>query len=242
MSEDSFSESQTLVFVHGSGDSAAVWRPLIALLPEFTSVALDLPGHGALRDQPGPVELSVGDYAELVVNELARRSLRPFAIIGHSLGGAITLRLALDHPERMQRLVLVGSGARLRVAPAFLTEAQVAPPTGVVAITRMSFSEAHAAQADAYHAARPTCAPGVLYRDLAACDHFDVMAELERITLPTLIVVGAEDRMTPPRYAEYLHARVHASDLVVIPEAGHYVQLEQTTAVADAICHWLRAG
>ncbi|MFI5277667.1 MAG: alpha/beta fold hydrolase, partial [Ktedonobacterales bacterium] len=51
--------TETLVFVHGSGDSGAVWAPLITLLPDVHAVALDLPGHGALVDQPGPAEMSV---------------------------------------------------------------------------------------------------------------------------------------------------------------------------------------
>ncbi len=239
MADDASGADATLVFVHGSGDSADVWRPLIALLPEFTCIALDLPGHGALRDQPGPTEMSVGDYAEWVARELKRRSLRPSVIAGHSLGGAIALRLALDSPGLAPRLALVGTGARLRVAPALLAEAQMAGPSGSAAIVRASFAAAHTGQADAFHTARPPTAPGMLYRDLTACDQFDVMAELERITMPTLIVVGADDRMTPPKYAEYLHARLSTSELVVIPDAGHYVQLEQPQAVADALRGWL---
>ena len=234
--------NETLVFLHGSGDSAAVWQPLISLLPEVHTVALDLPGHGALRDQPGPAEMSVSDYATFVAQELERRGLGPAVIVGHSLGGAIALRLALDHPALARRLALVGSGGRLRVAPAFLAEARTAAPTGVPAVTRMSFAEAHPAQADLYHATRPPTAPGMLYRDLVACDQFDVMAELDRISAPTLIIVGSEDRMTPPKYAEYLHARVPASELVVIPEAGHYVQIEQPQAVANALRRWLAAA
>lgn len=230
---------QTLVFIHGSGDSAAVWGPLIALLPEVESVALDLPGHGALADTPGAPTMSVADYATYVRGEIERRGLSQPVVLGHSLGGAIALQLALESPTLVSRLALVGSGARLRVAPAFLEAARGADPVGVSVITRISFAEEHAAEADAYHARRAPTAPGILYRDLAACNQFDVMGELERITQPTLVVVGESDRMTPPKFAEFLAARVRESTLIVIPDAGHYVQIEQPQRVADAIRAWL---
>lgn len=230
---------QALVFIHGSGDSAQVWEPLIALLPEVEAVALDLPGHGALVDQPGATTMSVGEYATFVRDEIERRGLIRPTVVGHSLGGAVALQLALEAPALVGRLALVGSGARLRVAPAFLTAAREAGAQGAPIITRMSFAEAHATEADAYQARRAPTAPGVLYRDLAACDQFDVMGELERITQPALIIVGAHDRMTPPKFAEYLHTRLRASALAVIPDAGHYAQIEQPALVASALREWL---
>jgi pimeloyl-ACP methyl ester carboxylesterase len=231
--------TETLVFVHGSGDSGAVWGPLIALLPEVYAVALDLPGHGALTEQPGPAEPSVADYAAFVRGELERLGADKPTLVGHSLGGAIALRLALDAPERVGRLALVGSGARLRVAPAFLEAARAADSTGMLAITRMAFAEQHTAEADRYHAQRAGAAPGALYRDLAACNQFDVMSEAARITQPTLLVVGEGDRMTPPKYSEYLAAQLPNATLAVIPDAGHYAQIEQPQRVADALRAWL---
>lgn len=230
---------ETLVFVHGSGDSGAVWQPLIALLPEYNCIALDLPGHGALVDEPGPPEMGVGEYAAFVRDELARRGIAAPTLIGHSLGGAVVLRLALDAPDIVGRLALVGSGARLRVAPAFLEKSRVAGPQGVSAITRVAFAGDHVAQAEAYQATRPPTAPGILYRDLAACDRFDVMADVARIAAPTLLIVGAGDLMTPPKYAEFLHGRLAKSTLEIIPDAGHYAQVEQPKAVADALRRWL---
>lgn len=235
-------DKQTLVFVHGSGDSARVWEPLIALLPDVEAVAIDLPGHGALVDQPGPATMSVGDYAAFVGAEIERRGLSRPTLVGHSLGGAIAMRLALSTPDVAGRLVLVGTGARLRVSPTFLASAREADPMGDPLLTRTAFAEEHAEAASAYHAKRAPTAPGALYRDLSACDQFDVMAEVERISQPTLIVTGESDRMTPPKFAEFLHARLPNSALVVIPDAGHYVHIEQPERVAAAIGDWLARG
>lgn len=231
--------SETLVLIHGSGDSAAVWGPLLAAAPEARAVAIDLPGHGALVAQPGPTTMSVSDYAAFVRTEVERRGLEQPVVVGHSLGGGVALQLALESPHLVGRLALVGSGARLRVAPAFLEAAREAGTSGVPLITQTAFDAAHAAEANAYQAERPPTAPGVLYRDLVACNQFDVMGEVTRITQPTLLIVGANDRMTPPKFSEYLAERLPAATLAIIPDAGHYAQIEQPQRVADALRAWL---
>lgn len=230
-----------MVFVHGSGDSARVWEPLIALLPEFSSVALDLPGHGALAQEPGPPDLSVADYAAFVREEITRRGLERSMLIGHSLGGAIAMRAGLDAPDQVARLGLVGTGARLRVAPAFLEAAREAGAEGVWDVTQASFAAQHEDAARAFHTHRAPAAPGVLYRDLFACNAFDVMGEVGCISQPTLVVVGESDRMTPPKFSAYLADQIPASTLVVVPDAGHYVQIEQPERVAEALRAWLSA-
>lgn len=231
----------TLVFVHGSGDSAQVWEPLIALLPEYHTVALDLPGHGALASQPGPQSMSVADSAAFVLSEMSRRDLERPMLIGHSLGGAIALRVALDAPERVGRLGLLGTGARLRVAPAFLEAAREADVSGVWAVTQASYAAQHESDAQAFHARRAPTAPGALFRDLSACNAFDAMGDVGRISQPALVIVGEDDRMTPPKFSAYLADQIPTSTLVVVPDAGHYVQVEQPQRVADALRTWLGA-
>lgn len=230
---------ERLIFLHGSGDSGAVWSPLLALLPDVDALAFDLPGHGARVAEPGPERMSVRDYAEDVYQTLMARGVDGGVVIGHSLGGAIALRLAVDHPGFVRRIVLVGSGARLRVAPQFLEEARAAGPAGLLVVTEMSFAPDHAERARAFYAARSPTAPGMLYRDLAACDEFDMMGELANITQPALLIVGEADRMTPVKYAEFLRQRLPQSELAVIPGAGHYVQIERPEAVAEELRAWL---
>lgn len=232
-------ETRVEVFVHGSGDSSRVWEPLVSRLPDFECVALDLPGHGALLDRPGPSDMSVDDYAAAVHAELARRGLAGVCLVGHSLGGAIALRMALDYPSQVKRLALIGAGARLRVLPALLEEARTSPATAKEKLTRLGFAPAHEARAPELIAAVGPLAPGMLARDLGACDTFDMMSDLGRVAQPTLVVVGAQDRLTPPKYATYLRDSLADARLVTVPEAGHYVALEAHDAVADALRRWL---
>ena len=233
-------QTPTLVFVHGSGDSAATWDAVIAALPDYSCVSLDLPGHGALRERPGPDEMSVSDYADGVHAELRRRGLSGVCLIGHSLGGAIALRLAVDHPSAVGRLVLVGSGARLRVLPAVLQGAKEMPERTWPEVVAGNFAPGHEEQARAYRATQQPFAPGAFYRDLAACDRFDMMEELGRVSQPTLAIVGDHDTATPPKYSIYLRDHLAEAQLVVVPNTGHYVLVEAPEVVAGAIRSWLR--
>src|SRR5262249_10097895 len=153
-----------------------------------TCVALDLPGHGAAAGGVAPAQVSVAGYVESVREELSRRGLSGVCLVGHSLGSAIALRLALDHADLVGHLVLVGGGARLRVLPALLDQAREDPGQAKRTLTEYGFSPRHEARRAAYLARTTPLAPHMLYRDLAACDGFDVMSELARITQPVLVV------------------------------------------------------
>jgi pimeloyl-ACP methyl ester carboxylesterase len=231
----------SIVFIHGSGDSAQTWRPLMQRLPDERCIALDLPGHGTEIANPGPERMGIADYAEAVRGELERRGLHDVYLVGHSLGSAIALHMALTLPALVRGIVLVGSGARLRVAPQLLEVARTNPADASTMLADWAFAPGHEAMARAYYAAQEPTAPGMLYRDLAACDTFDMMADLGSITQPALIVTGEADRLTPPKYATFLKEHLPHATLAMIPDAGHYVAIEQPDAVAAAIRDWLAA-
>lgn len=227
-----------LVFVHGSGDSAKSWTLVIAALPDVPCVALDLPGHGALIDQPGSDALSVADYAAFVRAEIERRGLIGARVAGHSLGGAIALQLALDAPDLVGGIALVGTGARLRVLPDLLAAAGQDQAMAHPQLVGFGFAPEHEEARERFLRELEPIAPETLYRDLAACDTFDCRDQLERITCPALIVVGTEDRLTPPKYATYLYDHLSQATLVEIAGAGHYLQQEVPKELAVALRDW----
>ena len=81
------------------------------------------------------------------------------------------------------------------------------------------------------------CSPGRWWEhnDLACCDKFDVMERVKEISIPSLVIVGADDMMTPVRYAEYLGRELQDAEVVVVPNSGHFVTLEQPEAVNGAV-------
>lgn len=230
-----------LVFIHGSGDSARRWDRLIQHLgePARRAVALDLPGHGGRVGEPLPDPATVAEYAAVVRRDIEGRGLAGVILVGHSLGSAIALRLALDAAELVERVALIGAGARLRVLPALLELARAQPEVAWRQVVELGHAPGYEALAEADASGASPAVPGALYRDLTACDTFDVMAELGGVRQPALVIVGAEDQMTPPKYAAYLVEHLPRATLVTIPNVGHYVMDEAPVAAAASLREWL---
>lgn len=229
-----------LVFVHGAGDSARAWREQVAFFGQRAH-ALDLPGHGGRADTL-PEQVNVADYARAVWT-IVREELRlerPI-IAGHSLGGLIALQMGLDFGAQLDGLILIGTGARMRVAPALLEAARTDPEQAQHTLKQFSLAEQNDPALSARLLNEPNRAqPGILYRDLMACNSFDVMERLQEIrNLPTLILCGAEERNAPVKFSRYLHEHIAGSRLQIIPGAGHYVQREKAPEVNQAIAEWL---
>jgi pimeloyl-ACP methyl ester carboxylesterase len=228
----------TLVLVHGSGGDHTTWKPqLEGLASVATVVALDLPGHGA---SPGEGCDAIADYASVVRRFLADLGRGAVILGGHSMGGAIALAVALDAPELLRGLVLVGTGARLRVLPELFEILARDYAEAVDFMTDAGWSRSSPAELKelgrkTVRATRPSVTRG----DLTACDRFDVMDRLCEIRLPALVVVGEEDRLTPPKYAEFMVRGLPGARLARIPRAGHFVSLEQPEAVNQAIREFL---
>lgn len=227
-----------LLFIHGAGDSHLLWNgQLAAFANTHRTFALDLPGHG--RSSP-PAKSAIAEYAVAAREFLASLRVDPAIIVGSSMGGAIALTLALETPQYVRGLVLVGTGARLRVAPAFLDGVQ----TDFESTARALVENYYAARAPAFLREKSieqlrNSGSAVLAQDFAACDLFDIRDNLSRITVPTLVICGSQDRMTPPKYSEYLAQHIPISQLVMISDAGHMVMLEQPSLFNTALRGWL---
>lgn len=226
-----------LVLVHGAGGNAMHWPHELRRLPGHAVYALDLPGHGK---SGGKGREEIGAYAEVVRDFADALGLPAFVIGGHSMGGAIAQELALRYPKHLAGLILVGTGARLRVAPQVLA--------GILAdfagTTELLMKWTHAEGTDPnllrlYLRRLREVAPQVLHGDFVACDAFDRMADVGQIGVPTLIICGDADRMTPVKYSQYLAQQIRGAQMVVVPGAGHMVMLEQPAGVAQAVAGFL---
>lgn len=233
-----------LLGIHGAGGAHQHWgHQLHALSTAGASqqtpahvVLCDLPGHG--RSEP-PGCTTIADYSAAVLALLDALELEQAILAGHSMGGAIALWTALHEPQRVAGLVLASTGAKLRIAPALLEALEQRPPEGVQMVTEWVYGpRALPKMRRAGSAAFFQVDPRVFLADLHACDVFDVREQLGAIACPTLVLCGAEDQMTPPRFSQFLQQHIPAAELALIPDAGHMLMIEQPAATSQAIAAW----
>ena len=225
-----------LLYIHGAGSSGLAYHYQSQRFPD--SEALDLPGHPELQ----PCD-SIEGYLEWVRGFIAARRYQDVVLCGHSMGGAITLLYALRYPEELQGIILIGTGARLRVHPDYLQQCREPGPDNTDWLERRMTAYYPGVAEDICQAMRQRSAeigPAVELNDLLACDRFDVMAEVQNIRLPALVICGAEDPMTPVRYADYLAGQIPGAQQAIIPQATHFVQLQQPQAVNASIADFLQ--
>ena len=228
----------TVCLVHGSGGTHGVWiRQMEGLADLARVIAIDLPGHGESKgDGVGTIERA----AAAVRDVLDRVGAASVVIGGHSMGGAIALAFALANPERTAGLMLIGTGARLRVLPKILETLERDYAEGVRFVIDLAVAANTAPETKDALARQTLRNPRpVMIGDFRACHAFDVMARLGEIRAPTLVVCGDEDQLTPVKYSRYLRDHIAGARLVVVPGAGHYVQLERPDETTAAIRQFL---
>ncbi len=223
---ENLSERPPVVLIHGAGGAYLNWPPQVRRLNGQRLFALDLPGHGKSK---GTGRQDILEYARAVSEFLKALSLPAAILVGHSMGSAIALVMALQFPQQVLGLGLLGGGAKLRVAKSILELA--AQPETFPALLQMVGDLSYGPHAgprlkELGMRRLAETRPAVLYGDFLACDAFDVMQQVKNIHVPTLLLCGSEDQMTPPNRSAYLHEQIAGSQLRVIPGAGHMLMLE----------------
>jgi pimeloyl-ACP methyl ester carboxylesterase len=227
----------TLVFIHGSGGSRVLWQPQVeGLAHRVNTVAVDLPGHGA---SDGDGRDRVEDYARDLAAFVQAAALPRPVPCGLSIGGAIVLQLILDRAELFPAAILCCTGARLRVRPAILEDIVNDYDHFARDLDLMCAESTDRRRLDPIVEATLHCRPAVTLNDYKACDRFDVMDRLSEIFRPVMVVSGAEDKLTPPKYADYLEKQIFHVQRVHIAAAGHLLPLEQPEALNAAIGDFL---
>ena len=222
-----------LLFIHGAAGSSVAWMDVVRRLGGTRRViAPDLPGHGQSdpwHESEAGITLEL--YRDFIGTVCAKLGIDKVILVGHSMGGAIAQRVALAWPERVAGMVLVATGARLKVAPALhqllatdfvayhkqLRAWSFSPSTPVDLVDRW--------MAVAVQAPQEICAA-----DFRAIDGFDERSRLAELKMPALVLGGADDLLTPPKLQRELAAGMANARVEIIPHAGHMVVQEQPAA------------
>lgn len=233
-----------VIFIHGAGQDHTNWQ-----LPArwfawhgFSVLAIDLPGHG--RSDGSPLA-SVPDMARWVGRLMDAASIEKAALVGHSMGGAIAVEAAAALGARISRIALLGTALATPVNDALLTAARDAPEQAHQMITTWALGPAAKVggnpapglwMSGGSMALLACNRPGTLHAAFDACNRWTSgPAAAARVRCPALVVIGANDAMTPPKIGRQLAASIAGSRTVTIADSGHMMMAEAPDAVLDTL-------
>lgn len=216
-----------MVFVHGACENSSFWNHQKSLSDRFRIITVDLPGHG--RSSPLPREIEIRNYSEIVAEFVSKTCKNKPILVGHSMGGAITLLNAIEHPGSLKGVVLVCTGAKLGVLPSIREGLRSRFEETVKAVVgpRQFSSKTNLETIRFVTNEILKCKNLVAASDYEACNSFDVRQKLQSISIPVLIIAGEEDKMTPAIWSTYMKENIPKSKLVVMRDASHLPMLER---------------
>ena len=236
-----------VVFVHGYTTTSRFWRhQASAVAADHHAVSVDLRGHGR-SSKPVGATYTIAAFADDLLALLGELGIGESVLVGLSMGGAIVLRVTLEHPERVRGLVLAdttsnGVGQDVGAEHVLARIRQVGVQAAGAEIIEASFAPTASRELVDWAKQEVRVTPRhVAEEAIVSLSDFDVEARLGEIGCPTLVIVGDQDRITPPTLAEVLRAGITDARLVTVPHSAHFPMLEQPEAVNSALKHFLAA-
>ena len=226
-----------LLFVHGWQGAGAVWKLVIdELATRHRTIAVDVRGYAGSNAAPGPYNVDV--FANDLSDLLAALDLDPLVAIGHSMGAKIVQRFAIDRPEALEGLVLVapvsaGSIALSARTAAMFHEVADDPAKAVAWLGTLTYAQPPREIVALLHAAAATVPPRVARESFDSWTQLDFEDEARTIETPTLVIAAEAD--SPERARAGVASVIEGSRFEIVPDAGHYVILEQPAAIATLI-------
>ncbi len=230
-----------VILIHGAGSNHLIWPADLRRLAGQRVLAVDLPGHGR---SGGVAQQTIAAYADQMFEFLAALGLFQAVFVGHSMGGAIALDLAIRHPEHVAGLGLISTGAYLGIDPAFLENLSnpLTVPNALHAFRTHAFGPMTApALIERCMQTMKETRTSVLYGDWRACAAFDQRESIMQIKSPAWVIAGSDDRLIPIAYAHFMTGRMPAARLQILPGAGHMALLEQPGQVSHGLQQFLSA-
>jgi len=224
---------KTLLFLHGWGSNKEIWQGCIRELENerISLYAIDLPGFGASQIPLKP--MTVGDYAEIVAEFIKKLELKNVILIGHSFGGRIGIKLVSMRPELIEKLVLVDSAGfamdankkNLANAAAKIVK-PIFKPKFMQGLRKKIYKQIGSDYAET---------SGTMTATYVKTIEEDLTEDLKKITVPTLIIFGEDDTVTPVSYGEKMHSLVPNSKFKILKQAGHFSFLDKPEEFVEVL-------
>ena len=243
-------QEPAIVFVHGAAFDHSVWQWQSRYLAHHghAVLAVDLPGHGR---SPGPLRRSIEEMAAWVASFIDAAGLARAAVVGHSMGSLVALETALRNPARVTRLGLVGVAAPMAGGDPFLAAARDDSPAAfdmevTWGLSRHAMLASSPIPGTALHGASRSLNArahgGVLHADLEACRAYQPSMEAIRaLKMPTLVVGGKRDVMTPLKFGRALAGEIPGARFATL-DSGHTMMAEQPRELLTLLKEFLRVG
>ena len=243
----SAADAPVVLLVHGAGMNRTVWQLQTRWLAHhgYTPLAVDMPGHGNSEGEPlGSIAEMAAWLGEAITSVCEQLDCDEVRLVGHSMGSLVCTEAAAADPHRIARLVLLGTAAGMPVHPALLSAAE----NNELLAPELMTAWGHGNRA--HVATNPTpglwmlggsvallerADDGVIHADLAACAAYGAGDVAARVQCPVTVIVGSEDKMTPPRAAAPLIADFADCDVIHLAGAGHMMMNEDPAAVRTAL-------
>ena len=243
----------TVVFIHGVLNDHSVWILQSRYFANhgWNVLALDLPGHCRSGGTPAK---SVEEAADWVIALLDAVGASKAALVGHSFGSLVALEAAGRAPDRVSHLVLVGTAHPMQVSPALIDASLNAPQKAldmVNVFSRATIAPPPSALGPGTWIYGASMALGkkvlasnkdfnLFHTGFVACDSYrNGENAMERVTCPTLFVLGEVDQMTPPKAARSLIAKARQGKVVMLP-GGHHQMTETPEPMLKALVDFLQ--
>jgi pimeloyl-ACP methyl ester carboxylesterase len=234
----------TIVLLHGAGFDHSTWALHSRWFAHhgYNVLAPDLPGHGRSSGAPLPTIAGMADWTADLIDAAGAAKAR---LVGHSMGSLIALETAARHPAKVSALGLIGAAAAMTVGPDLLKAAEANDHAAIdmVSIWGLGFqAELGGSLAPGLWMHSGTqrtleqCRPGVLFNDLSACNSYqNALAAAAQVKVPTILILGERDMMTPAKAGKTLAAALPNSRTVVLRGAGHMMMTERPDELLAAL-------
>ena len=239
----------TIVFIHGASMDHTIWALQGRYLAHhgYSVLAIDLPGHGSSN---GPALESIEQMSDWIASAIKATTTNPVTIVGHSMGAIVALETAAQNPEKIAAMALAGAAVPMNVHHNLLTQTRDEPSAAIDSI--LTWAYGRRAQIGG------TRVPGLwmlgggrrliernageqLHIDFKACSTYLKGREsASKVSCPTLIIVGNDDRMTPPKAANNLQQAIPHSQTVFIQGSGHMMMIEYPDQTLDVLRDFLQ--